>query len=163
MRLERLTWVIAVGLAIGCSGEYTVPSDGTTPALDGGGAADQAQAPANFQTFWELLDDTDLNVEVDPAPPAADTDVTVRASRKADSGYHQPLKSLHYRVVAEEDAEGEWLPMPLADRTELEGGMVDSVYETTIQLPQGTSFVQFKVDHGFGDPVVLQDWNVTAE
>ena len=41
--------------------------------------------------------------------------------------------------------------------------MVGSVYEATIQLPQGTSFVQFKVDHGFGDPVVLHDWIVAVE
>ena len=163
MRPKRLTLLVVVGLAIGCGGDYTVPSGGTAPSGGEAGAVDPDQDPSGFQTFWQLLDDTDLKVEVDPAPPAADTEVTLRAHRKADSGFHQPLKSVHYRVVAAQDAATEWLPMPAPTRTELEGGMVKSVYEATIRLPKGTSFVQFLVDHGFGEPVALQDWDVNVE
>ena len=163
MRLERFVLLVVIGMVVGCGDGYTVPAGGSAPSSDASAADAEAEAPSKAETFWELLDETDLKVAIDPAAPAADTEVTLRAERLAGSGFHRPLKSLHYRVVSEQNAEAEWLPMPAPQRTELEGGMVKSVYQTPIRLPKGASFIQFQVDQGFDEPFTLTDWSVRAE
>jgi hypothetical protein len=166
MKRQLALWVLLASICgAGCSGGYDkpVPGEVSPPAPESGDIGSAEAAPSAAQTDWQLLDDTPLEVAIDPPSPSADTEVALRAERRGDGAIHAPLKSLHYRVVPQQDAPGEWIPFPEAAKSELAGGMFRTVYKASTTLPKGEVFVQFKVDHGFGEPYELKDWSIRVQ
>src|SRR5688500_14916672 len=105
MRFPTLICAALLAHAAGCGGpggdavgptnvggQSSAPTVGTVDT-DGGRAA---------STTWDLFDDTVLKVAV--VPPRSGSS-TLRVTRRYDSGAHAPLKSLHYRVVADAAAD----------------------------------------------------------
>jgi len=166
MRRQELALLVLLALvcSAGCTGGYDKPVSGeASPSGPGGGDAESQQsAPSSAEVDWQLLDDTPLEAVIDP-PPSADTEVTLRAERRGDAAIHPPLKSLHYRVVPQQVGQGEWIPFPEPANSDLGGGLFRTVYPAPITLPKGEVFIQFKVDHGFGEPYELKGWSVQVQ
>ena len=153
MRFDWLVCAAAFVSMMGCGGTGANPVAPSPDASENTAAADSESVTGN--TDWQLLDDTVLKVSVDPP---ASADVKLQASRRYDTEAHAPLKSLHYRIVTDADPNAEWVVLEEPTKKDLGDGMFDSIYVSSVSLPQGNVEIQFKVDQGFGDPYELKDW-----
>ncbi len=134
----------------------------------GGDDTGKDSTPAN-ETFWQLLDDSDLTVRVFPWPPKASSKTTIRA--EASSGDWSEEAVLTENVMfgvtrSESEKVTKWTPMRTV-KTET----YTKYFSADVTLPQGKIYLHFDArgdafsqeSKERGGPYVLDPWEITVE
>lgn len=119
------------------------------------------------KTFWQLEDDSELQVEVKPWPPTGGKATVEARSGIGDWGGSKPkVESVEYRVVRDPRSSEPYKRMSRTEKTEGEGEEAATVHiysAPDVSFSSGTSWIQFKVKGtGFQREVELSDWSVNA-
>lgn len=150
---KLLSVIVAAMLLLGCS---------STPAPD----ANDTNENKPSETFWQLSDDSELNVKLAPWPPVGGK-VTLEANNGlGDWGNEKPIvETLEYRVVKDTGSSDPYTRMERTEKTVGEGEEAVTEYFFTardVALPAKSSvFVQFRASGSkLTSPVELTDWGV---
>jgi hypothetical protein len=113
-------------------------------------------AEAANETFWQLADDADLKVSINPWPAQQGAAAKVHASIGQNDNDQKFTGKLEYRIVATEKSTAAWTAMkPVKAK---EKGDVD--FEVPATLPKAAKvWIQFRVTQG-GKPTELTDWSI---
>jgi hypothetical protein len=111
-------------------------------------------------TYWQLLDDSNLDVALEPWPPSAGSATLRAVATLGDWSEDQILaEQLSYRIAEIEDGFDPWTPMTRTAEDEDQRH-----FEATVALEPGTWFVQLKVEgSAYDEPLELTDWKVEVD
>ena len=129
----------------------------------GGDAAPAAPAvsvtPNQSEVEFYLggMDDWVLTAELEPWPPTAGTEATLRVEAGMDDFERSFDGRVEYRLAESEYDFPEWLPTTLVRSSE-----EVSVFEATFAVPQGENTLYLRVKRSFDDePYELDGWRFT--
>jgi hypothetical protein len=116
-----------------------------------------AQEPG---TSWQLLDDSNLDVGLEPWPPRAGSATLRAVATLGDWSENQILaEQLSYRIAEIEDGFDPWTQM-----TRIAEDEERRTFEAAVALEPGTWFLQLKVEgSAYDEPLELTDWKVEVD
>jgi hypothetical protein len=112
-------------------------------------------------TFWQLGDDSVLEVTFEPWPPGSgEAKLKVELSPNGHDPSISFAGTVEYRVASSEDNTEPWKPMKRGPRDEENNVR----FSDSVTLTKGTVFVQFRVHPEWeNDPTILKDWKIEVE
>ena len=147
---RKMTYLVLVALLLGCS----------NPPTDDPGA----DANPKSATFWQLKDDSELNVRLSPWP-IKNGKVTITAETgPGDWGPDKPIvEKVEYQVTSTEAAGSDWKDMgPAASKTEGSGEesySIDTYTARDVSLAEG-QYLHFKVSGPNLENFGLAPWKI---
>jgi hypothetical protein len=116
-------------------------------------------------TFWQLEDDSNLEVEVRPWPPSAGKADIIAETSVGDWGGSVPaVESVQVRVVSDQNSTATYQSMTRVEKVEGSGedAVTHHIYTAKdVKLSSGKQFVQFRVKgKNFQREAALGDWSL---
>lgn len=114
------------------------------------------------ETFWQLADDADLEVKVDPWPPVGGKASIEAHVGPGDWGGDKPtVETLEYRVVDKADSTAPYTRMTRSEKREDEATEYQFTARDVAFPSKTTVFVQFKpTGPSLKEPQMLTDWSL---
>jgi len=136
--------------SVGAKRASELPASETTPPAD-----------EERGTFWQLGDDSVLEVTFDPWPPrSGEAKLKVELSPNGHDPSISFAGTVEYRVFSSEDNTEPWKPMKRGRKDEENNVR----FSDSVPLSKGTVFVQFRVHPEWeNDPTILKDWKIEVE
>lgn len=148
---RALLFLCACGVLFGCSQTPAPPTE-----------EDGEEKPS--ATFWQLDDDSELGVKLDPWPPVnGKTTVTATTSPGDWGGAEPKVQSVKYRVVDDPKSSASYQSMDRTEKTRDVDGekAIDHVYTAKdVAMPSGSHYVQFKIEAQGFQQTEFPDWQV---